>query len=329
MRIIVTGAAGFIASNLVPRLVRDGHEVLGIDNFSFGKRAYVRPLLALAGFTFRELDLLDRPKVCALFREFRPDRVWHLAANSDISYGTLHTDFDLKGGTLATYSVLEAMHLAGAAELVFSSSGAIYGEPTVLPTPESYGPLFPISLYAASKLACEGLITAFSHNFGIRAWLFRFGNIVGPNPTHGVIHDFVIRLSAEPSRLRILGDGRQEKPYLHVDDCIDGMMYGQAHANDLVNCFNLAPPDQTSVLQIAEHIVRTMGLGAVAFDFTGGSRGWKGDVPVVRLDTGRMRALGWSPRFSSLEAAHRAVKDVVAQFREEPGLMVGPTPPAS
>jgi UDP-glucose 4-epimerase len=315
MRILVTGAAGFIASNLIPRLLRDGHEVLGIDNFFLGRRAHVEALSGFPNFTFIEQDLLDLDQVRRILEEARPERVWHLAANSDISFGTLHTDFDLKGGTIVTYNLLEAMRLSGCRELLFSSSGAIYGEPSVHPTSEHYGPLFPISLYAASKLACEGLITAYAHNYDIRSWIFRFGNVIGPNPTHGVIHDFLLRLMEEPHRLKILGDGSQAKPYVHVEDCLDGMMFGQAHARGRMNCFNLAVPDRTSVNQIAAWCLEELGIGQCAFEYTGGSRGWKGDVAFVNLDTTRMTALGWSPRMGSDQAVRRTIHETAAQFR--------------
>jgi UDP-glucose 4-epimerase len=316
VKIVVTGAAGFIATNLLPRLLGEGHEVHGIDNFFLGKREYVARSASVPDFHFHELDMLDRERVVALFEQVRPDRVWHLAANSDISFGTTYTDFDLKGGTLATYNLLEAMRLAGTKELIFSSSGAIYGEPSVLPTPEDYGPLFPISLYAASKIACETLITAFGANYGIRAWIFRFGNIVGGFPTHGVIHDFVLKLRRDPARLEILGDGHQSKPYVHVEDCLDGMAYGHAHARDEVNCFNLAVPDWTSVNQIAAWTIEAMGLdpASVKIEHTGGARGWPGDVPKVRLSTAKMEALGWRPRMSSDEAVRRAIEETVAQL---------------
>lgn len=317
MRIAVTGAAGFIASNLIPRLAAEGHEVLGIDNFFLGKREYVEASRAHAGFTFLEQDLLDLEALVKAFTDFHVERVWHLAANSDISFGTTYTDFDLKGGTLVTYNVLEAMRRAGTAkEIIFSSSGAIYGEPAVHPTPESYGPIFPISLYAASKLACEGLITAYAHNYGIRAWIFRFGNIVGPLPTHGVIHDFVLKLKQDPTRLEMLGDGTQAKPYVDVDDCLDGMMFGHAHAAERFNCYNLAVDDRTSVNEIASVVIREMGLSEQAVEVVRGpgKRGWQGDVPYVNLDTSRMRALGWAPRLNSRQAVERCVKAVVAQF---------------
>ena len=316
MKIVVTGAAGFIATNLLPRLLAEDHEVHGIDNYFLGRREYVERSLGHRNFHFHEFDLLDRDRAVALFQRVRPDLVWHLAANSDISFGTTYTDFDLKGGTLVTYNILEAMRVAETRQLIFSSSGAIYGEPTMLPTPEDYGPLFPISLYAASKIACETLITAFSANYGIRAWIFRFGNIVGGFPTHGVIHDFVLKLQRDPTRLEILGDGNQSKPYVHVEDCLDGMMFGHAHASETVNCYNLAVPNWTSVNQIAAWTIEEMGLdpAAVKIEHTGGSRGWPGDVPKVRLATARMEALGWRPKMSSDEAVRRSIAETVAQF---------------
>ncbi|HYI07520.1 MAG TPA: NAD-dependent epimerase/dehydratase family protein [Thermoanaerobaculia bacterium] len=317
MKILVTGAAGFIASNLIPRLLERGDEVAGADNFFLGKRAYV---VQHPRFTFHELDLLDLEGVAKLIAEFRPDRIWHLAANSDISYGTKYTDFDLKGGTLVTYNVLEAMRRAGIGELVFSSSGAVYGEPTVMPTPENYGPILPISLYAASKVACESLITAYAHNYDIRAWVYRFGNIVGPNPTHGVIHDFVLRLREEPTKLVVLGDGTQAKPYVYVEDCLDGMEFGVANAREHVNVYNLAVDDQTTVRQITDWTIEAMGIDRTRIDVQYGDspRGWRGDVPQVKLDTRRMQSLGWTPKLSSNEAVRKSIEVTVAQFRNGP-----------
>jgi UDP-glucose 4-epimerase len=313
LKILVTGAAGFIATNLIPRLLGAGHEVHGVDNFFLGKREFVARSPELR---FHEMDLLERERVTALFAEVKPDRVWHLAANSDIGFGTKYTDFDLKGGTLVTYNVLEAMRLAGTKELVFASSGAIYGEPAVMPTPEDYGPLFPISMYAASKIACETMITSFCHNYAMRTWIFRFGNIVGPFPTHGVIYDFIRKLMADPTRLPMLGDGQQSKPYVHVEDCLDGMMFGQDHAHDEVNCYNLAVPDQTSVNEIAQWTIEEMGLDPerVRIERSGGKRGWPGDVTQVKLDTRRMEALGWRPKMSSGEAVRRTIKECVEEL---------------
>jgi UDP-glucose 4-epimerase len=317
VKILVTGAAGFIASNLMPRLLGRGDEVAGIDNFFLGKRAYVAQH---PRFTFHEFDLLDLDALVHLMETFAPDRIWHLAANSDISYGTKYTDFDLKGGTLVTYNVLEAMRRTGVKEIVFSSSGAVYGEPTVMPTPEDYGPILPVSLYAASKVACETLITAYAHNYDIRAWIYRFGNIVGPNPTHGVIHDFVLRLREEPTKLTVLGNGTQAKPYVHVEDCLDGMEYGIANAPGHVNVYNLAVDDQTSVREITDWTIEAMGIdrGAIDVQYGDSPRGWRGDVPQVKLDTRRMTALGFKPRLSSREAVQRCIRETVEQFRNGP-----------
>jgi UDP-glucose 4-epimerase len=316
MRVIVTGAAGFIATNLLPRLLERGDEVTGIDNFFLGKREYVQPFLDHPRFVFHELDLLELDRVTAIFETVRPDLVWHLAANSDISYGTKYTDFDLKGGTLVTYNVLESMRRVGTKKILFSSSGAVYGEPTVHPTPEDYGPILPISLYAASKAACEALITAYAHNYDIQCWIYRFGNIVGPNPTHGVIHDFVLRLREDRTRLTVLGDGTQSKPYVHVEDCLDGMEYGYRMAREHVNYYNLAVEDATSVREITDWTIEAMGIQRDAIDVQYGDspRGWLGDVPFVRLDTTKMTALGWKPRLSSREAVRRTIEEVVKQL---------------
>jgi UDP-glucose 4-epimerase len=313
VKILVTGAAGFIASNLIPRLLARGDEVAGADNFFLGKREYV---VEHPRFAFHEMDLLELDEVVALMREFQPDRIWHLAANSDISFGTKYTDFDLKGGTLVTYNVLEAMRRTDVKEIVFSSSGAVYGEPAVMPTPEDYGPILPISLYAASKVACETLITAFAHNYDIRAWIYRFGNVVGPNPTHGVIHDFVLRLRDDPTKLVVLGDGTQAKPYVYVKDTLDGMEFGIEHARELVNVYNLAVDDQTSVREITDWTIEAMGIDRAAIDVQYGDspRGWRGDVPQVKLDTRRMTALGWTPKHTSREAVRRTIREVVEQF---------------
>jgi UDP-glucose 4-epimerase len=317
LKILVTGAAGFIASNLIPRLLGRGDDVAGADNFFLGKRAYVHEH---ERFAFHEMDLLDLEGVVGLMQSFRPDRIWHLAANSDISYGTKYTDFDLKGGTLVTYNVLEAMRRTGVKEIVFSSSGAVYGEPTVMPTPENYGPILPISLYAASKVACESLITAYAHNYDIQAWIYRFGNIVGPNPTHGVIHDFVLRLREDPTRLVVLGDGTQAKPYVYVEDCLDGMEFAIEHATEHVNVHNLAVDDQTSVREITDWTIEAMGIDRASIDVQYGDspRGWRGDVPQVKLDTRRMTGLGWRPKCSSREAVRKAIDDTVAQFKDGP-----------
>src|SRR5260370_31683543 len=183
-------------------------------------------------------------------------------------------------------------------------------------TAEDYGPIRPISLYAASQVACEILITAFANNYGIRSWIYRFGNIAGPFPTHGVIYDFVLKLQRGPTRLEILGDGKQSKPSVHVEDCLDGIMFGHEHAKEAVNLYTLAVAGGTSVNEIAQWTIEAMGLDpkSVRIEYTGGSRGWPGDVPQVRLDTRRMEALGWRPKMSSAEAVRRAIGETVEQL---------------
>lgn len=318
MKILVTGGAGFIASNLIKRLLDSGNKVVAIDNFFLGKKNHIKPYLLNPNFKFLNFDLLDKEGLIRIFKEYSPDRVWHLAANSDISYGEKFTDFDLKGGTLATYNVLESMRLSGCRELIFSSSGAVYGEAKIYPTPENYGPLMPISLYASSKLACEGLISSYSHSFEIQAWMFRFGNVVGPNATHGVIYDFVNRLLVDNTILKILGDGAQTKPYMHVEDCLDGMEFAQSNSNETINFFNLAAPDQTSVNTIAGWTLSEMGIfySECEVTFTGGKRGWRGDVPYVNLDTKKIRDLGWMPKLNSDGAIKKAIHEIVLQLTD-------------
>jgi UDP-glucose 4-epimerase len=315
MRILVTGGAGFIGSNLIARLLKDNHEVIACDNLYLGREEFLTPFSSNRQFQFLKEDLLDLDAV--LKATSCCDLVFHLAANSDISLGREKTDLDLQLGTLTTYNVLEAMRINKVPHLIFASTSAIYGEATVLPTPESYGPLQPISLYGASKLAAEGFITAFCHNYGIQAWMFRFGNVIGFNATHGVFYDFIHRLKAHGSELRSLGDGAQAKPYIHVGDLIDGMLFGYAHAKSDVNVFNLATEGNTSVRHIADAIIQAMNLHDVHYDFTGTKRGWIGDVPIVSLDTRLMRELGWKPHLSSDGAVSKAAEELVRQFGSE------------
>ena len=311
MKVFITGGAGFVGSQMAARLVREGHTVTCYDNLSLGRREFLEDLIDTGRCTLVEADLLDRKDVAEAMAGH--DLVIHLAANSDIFRGLEDTELDLNQGVLATFSVLEAMRRTGIKRLIFSSSSVVYGEPTVIPTPEDYGPLLPISFYGASKLACEGLITAYGHNFGIQSWLYRFGNIVGPNATHGVILDFVRKLKADPARLEVLGDGRQAKPYLHVSDCVDGMLYGFAHANEWTNVFNLAVDDRVDVATIARIVLGKMGCAGAKIEYTGGERGWPGDVPRVDLSPERLARLGWRASMTSRQAVERAAQEIVTQ----------------
>ena len=305
MKFFVTGGAGFIGSHLVDRLMQQG-DVTVYDNLSLGKKEFIDHHLSKKNFKFIKADLLNIKKLQESMKGH--DAVFHMAANSDISFGTTQTDVDLKQGTLATYNVLDSMRLCSIEKIIFSSTSAVYGEADIFPTPESYGAKLPISLYGASKLAAEGMISAYCHLYGMQAWIFRFANIIGERSTHGVMHDFVRKLRKNPKRLEILGDGNQRKPYLYVKDCADGMVYGFKHAKDEVNVFNLGCDGNTSANEIAKMIIEEMKLENVKIEYTGGKRGWKGDVPLVNYDTSKMKKLGWKPSLTSDKAVRKAIK---------------------
>mgnify|MGYP005856044415 CR=1 FL=1 len=300
MKIFVTGGAGFIGSHLTEKLVNENHEVAAFDNLTSGKLEFLEHLNSRKNFRFIKGDLTNLETVKAALRGY--EFVYHLAANPDIRKGSVETDLDLRLGTIATYNVLEAMRLNGVKKIAFSSSSVVYGEATVIPTPEEYGPMFPTSLYAASKLASEGLITAYCHTFDFQCWLFRFANIIGPNATHGVIYDFIHKLNKNPRELEILGDGEQRKSYLHVVDCVNAMVHLVSHANDKINVYNLGTEDSITVRRIAELIVEIFGLENVNFRFTGTPRGWAGDIPRMRLSIEKLKRTGFYPARNSEKA---------------------------
>ena len=305
----VTGGAGFIGSHLVDRLMTEGNEVTVYDNLSSGSKVFAQHHLGKEGFQLIEADLLNLDTLKEAIANH--DVIFHLAANPEARLGIENTELDLKQETIATYNVLETMRVNGIKKIVFSSSGCIYGETPVIPLPEDYGPVLPISLYGAGKLASEGLISAFCHTFDMQAWIFRFANIVGVRATHGVIFDFINKLKQNPRELEILGDGKQCKPYLHVKDCVDGIIYGFKNSHDKVNVFNLGCSTATDVTTIARMLVDEMGLKAVKFRYTGGKRGWPGDVPQVRFNVDKINSLGWKAKYTSDEAVRRAIKDIL------------------
>lgn len=309
MRCFVSGGAGFVGSHLVDRLVGEGFSVTVYDNLSSGKKAFLEKHLDSEGFRFVEADLLDLGKLKQEVADH--DIVYHLAANPDIRYGIEHTRWDLEQNTIVTYNVLEAMRVNGVKKIVFSSTSAVYGEPTVMPTPEDYGPLLPISLYGASKLACEALVCAFSGTFGLQAWILRFANIVGSRGTHGVTFDFIEKLKKDTKRLEVLGDGRQTKSYLLVDELVDAIRYVVEKAGETVNVFNLGCGDNVTVGEIARVVVEEMGLEGVSFDFTGEKRGWPGDVTEMNLSTEKVNSLGWSAGYSSREAVRLGARGMI------------------
>ena len=292
---VVTGPAGFIGSHLVDRLLEHGHKVTGIDNFSTGQRRFLEGSLAHPNFRLIECDLLEFYLLKDAFAGAQV--VFHLAANADVRGGVHHPHKDLQQNTIATFNVLEAMRAHGIKDIIFSSTGAVYGEATVVPTPEN-GP-FPIqtSLYGASKLACEGLIQAYCEGFGFKSWIFRFVSILGERYSHGHIFDFYKKLLENPDELLVLGDGRQKKSYLHVRDCIDAMLFSMDKFNEKVNVLNLGANEycevNNSVAWITEYLKVKPNL-----KYSGGKRGWIGDNPFVFLDTGKVNNAGWKPKFT-------------------------------
>jgi UDP-glucose 4-epimerase len=304
MRALVTGGAGFIGSSLVDRLLADGHQVIAFDNFSTGQERFLADAAKHPGFSLVRGDTLDLPALTTAARGV--DVVFHLAANADVRFGTEHPRRDLEQNTIATFNVLEAMRANGVERVAFSSTGSVYGEAQVIPTPEDAP--FPIqtSLYGASKLAGEGLIQAYCEGFGFRAWIFRFVSILGERYTHGHVFDFYRSLRADPSRLRVLGNGRQRKSYLYIQDCIDAILLAMDRADGKVNVLNLGTDEYCEVNDSIGWITGHLGLSP-ALDYTGGERGWIGDNPFIFLDTTRIRALGWKPTLTIREAVVRTV----------------------
>jgi UDP-glucose 4-epimerase len=305
MRSLVTGAAGFIGSSLCDRLLAAGHQVLGIDDLSSGSSHFLATAAKHPAFRFVQQDLLDRSRLPELFAG--QEMVFHLAANADVRFGLQHPEKDLQQNTIATFNVLEAMRLGGVRRVAFSSTGSIYGEPQVFPTPESAPFPLQTSLYGASKLACEGLISAYCEGYGFQGWIFRFVSILGERYTHGHVFDFYRKLRADPARLEVLGDGRQRKSYLYVQDCIDAMLMAVEKARDKVNVFNLGADEYCQVTESIAWITGHLGL-APELAFSGGSRGWVGDSPFIFLDCSKMRALGWKPRLSIRDGVLRTLQ---------------------
>ncbi|MBI5565821.1 MAG: NAD-dependent epimerase/dehydratase family protein [Chloroflexi bacterium] len=305
MHFFVTGGAGFIGSNLVDRLLQAGHDVTVYDNFSTGQRRFLEDAQRSSRFTLIEGDMLDLPRLTAALQGAA--FVFHLAANADVRFGTQHPRKDLEQNTLATFNVLEAMRANDIRRLAFSSTGSIYGEPEVWPTPESAP--FPVqtSLYGASKLAGEGLIQAYCEGFGFQGYIFRFVSILGERYTHGHVFDFYKRLRAEPDRLRVLGNGHQRKSYLYVQDCIDAMLLAIERATDKVNVFNLGTAEYCEVNGSIGWITQHLGLNP-ELDYAGGERGWIGDSPFIFLDTAKIRALGWTPKLTIQQGILRTVE---------------------
>jgi len=308
-KVLVTGGAGFIGSHLVDSLLERGNEVLVFDNLSSGDLKFIEHHLEKPDFTLVEGDLLEPEAIEKACKG--ADFVFHVAANPDVKLGVSDTRVHFDQNILATYNLLEAMRKQGAGKLAFTSTSTVYGEAKVMPTPEDYGPLVPISLYGASKLACEALITSYAHTFDMQAWVFRFANIVGPRSTHGITVDFIRKLRENPERLEILGDGKQEKSYLHVSECVESILFAIEKSKEEVNIFNIGSEDTISATRIGEIVVEELGLSDVEFTYTGGSRGWKGDVPRMRLGIEKLKEVGWEPEYSSERSVRETARSLV------------------
>ena len=294
MKLLVVGGAGYIGSHMVLHAKEAGHDVIVLDNFSTGQRRFLENALKHPNFNLVEMDLLDFDKLKATIAG--AEAVFHLAANADVRFGTNHPYKDLEQNTVVTHNVLEAMRMNGIRKIVFSSTGSVYGEASVIPTPED-GP-FPIqtSLYGASKVACEGLIAAYCEGFDFQSWIFRFVSILGERYTHGHIFDFYSRLKSDATELQVLGDGNQRKSYLYVGDCIEAIVLAVSRSNAKVNIFNLGVDDYCVLNQSIDWICKELGVNPTR-KYTGGDRGWVGDNPFIFLDTTKIRSLGWTPKF--------------------------------
>ena len=305
----VTGVSGFIGSTLADRLLRDGHRVIGYDNFSTGRRRFLDDATRSDRFSLVEGDTLDLERLTPAMRGC--DIVFHLAANADVRFGTEHPRKDLDQNTIATFNVLEAMRATGIRRIAFASTGSVYGEPDVHPTPETAP--FPVqtSLYGASKLAGEGLIQAYCEGFGFQGYIFRFVSILGERYSHGHVFDFYQRLRTNPRELRVLGNGRQRKSYLYVQDCLDAMLTAIEKAEDKINIFNLGTDEYCQVNDSIGWITSHLGI-TPTLTYTGGERGWIGDSPFIFLDTSRIRSLGWTPQLSIRDGVIKTLDYLIA-----------------
>lgn len=312
----IVGGAGFIGSHFTDALLASPktRRVTLFDNFSSGREWHYE---AHASDPRLKVVRADASDISALMATMEGhDWVIHLASNPDIARAVSEPEIDFYRGTLLTNNVVEAMRRAGLHRLLYASGSGVYGDTGETLVAEDYAPMLPVSTYGASKLACESLIASYCSMFGLRACAFRFGNVVGPRQTHGVGFDFLRSLRARPNRLRILGDGQQSKPYVHVTDVVQAVLCAAGKATAPFSVFNVATDDAVTVNEIADLAVETLGLAAMpARDYTGGSRGWRGDVPVVRLDSTRIRSFGWFPKWNSREAVRHSLQEMKSDER--------------
>lgn len=321
MQTLIVGGAGFIGSRLAHRLINNsvGGNVRIYDNFSSGTEEHLSEIRSSPRLQVLKGDVKDLDALSEAMKDV--DRVWHFASNPDIARAVTEPDVDFWEGTYLTNNVVEAMRRMGAKELVYASGSGVYGDTGQTPTSENYAPLRPISTYGASKLAGEMLICSYCHMFDMRARAYRFANVVGPRQTHGVGFDFVRRLRSNPGRLRILGDGSQSKSYIHVDDVLDAIEHTASHAAHPFDVYNVATGDYITVSEIAALAIEVVGLDpqTVHFDYTGGDRGWKGDVPVVRFDLDKILKTGWKSQMNSHQALKASMTSMFDDLQKLPG----------
>ena len=309
-RIFVAGGAGFIGSHMIDRLMRaTDAEIVIFDNFCSGQTWHLKTHLRSPRLKIIEGDLKDLDSTTKAMTGVH--RVYHFASNPDIAKAMVQPDIDFWEGTYLTQNLLEAIRKNGVKELIYASGSGVYGDVGEHPVTENHTPMLPISPYGASKLSCEVTTHVYTHMFGLKAWVFRFANVVGPNQTHGVAYDFIRSLRRNSQLLHILGDGTQSKSYIHVTDIIDGLQYFSERDQDSYNYYHLATTDYMTVTEIADLVVDEMGLSNVTYDYSGGQRGWSGDIPVVRFDLTKVHDRGWRARLSTREAMRSAIRAMI------------------
>jgi len=308
---IVTGGAGFIGSHLVDALVERGDGVLVIDNLSAGKTTNISRHIESGAVEMLEADLLLEGWQ---ERFAAADRVYHIAADPDVRASAAVPRAVFDNNVTATQNVLDAMREYNVGEIIFTSTSTVYGEASKIPTPEDYSPMIPISVYAGTKLACEAMISSYMHTYGMKAWIFRFANIIGSRSSHGVIWDFIHKIKSNPGMLEILGDGKQIKSYMSVDACVDALLYAVDKTSDTYNCFNIGTEDWIDVTAIAGIVVEEMRVSGVRFTYTGGKRGWIGDVPRMQLSVNKLKSTGWTPCTDSEESVRMTVRTLLKEI---------------
>ncbi|MEM2111558.1 MAG: NAD-dependent epimerase/dehydratase family protein [Candidatus Bathyarchaeia archaeon] len=316
-KMLVTGGAGFIGSHLTERLLKEKYDVTVVDNFSSGKQENLHHLLKNPRLKIVKDDLKKPIRLQKALRDC--GIVFHFAANPEVRVGETEPKIHFEENLLATFNLLETMRKERTGKIIiFASTSTVYGEPKIMPTPEDYGPLIPISTYGASKLGCEALITSFAYTFGLRALILRLANIVGPNSTHGVIIDFITKIRKNPKTLEILGDGTQTKSYLYITDCIDAVIHATQkflRTKNKVEIYNIGSKNQITVKDIAKIVAKEMRVPNIKLSYTGGidgGRGWKGDVKIMNLSIEKLRRIGWTPKYNSAEAVRLAAKSLIS-----------------